>query len=344
MKIFSATTSVRSICLAIAVILIHNQVLNSHPAESRLLKRIKKLATATDGVLGIAAYHSKSGFAFGLNSQERFPMASTYKVPLALLFLKKVDNGQLNLQTRVPILETELRSGDSFLAKRHAPGMTLTYRDLLRLMMEMSDNTATDILFKAVGGPKAVTTFLKEQGISGIDLTRTTLHLLADFCGITGLPEHENCTLKHYRYRYKKVNLKKRFSVLKKFYCDERDTATPQAMTQVLKLIESSGILKPETMNVLLDSMRLCQTGPHRTSSQLPGIAVAQKTGSLCSWASDPAIANDVALITMPDGSTLLLTLFLKKSTRSKGIKDKIIARSARLIYDHVRHHHMKKT
>jgi beta-lactamase class A len=339
MKIFLSS---RYVYFGIVLVFAYCQDIFTTPAESRLLKRINKLATATDGVLGVGAYHGNSGFTFGLNAQERFPMASTYKLPLALLFLKKIDEGKFNLQTRVLVQETDLRSGDSFLVKRYAPGMTLTYRDLLRLMIEMSDNTATDILFKAVGGPQAVTEFLKNQGLKGIDLNRTTLHLLADFCGVTGLPEHEKCTLKHYRYRYKKVNLKKRWHVLKKFYSDEQDTATPTAMTQVLKLVETGRILKPETLNVLLDSMRLCQTGPHRISSQLPGTAVAQKTGSLCSWTSDPAVANDVALITMPDGSTLLITIFLKKSTRSKGTKDKIIARSARLIYDHVRHHHMK--
>ncbi len=309
--------------------------------ETRLLKRIKRISAATDGVVGIAAFHQASGFTFHFNPTIQFPMASTYKVPLALLFLSKVDKGLFDLNHRITIKETNLRPGDNLIGKRYASGISLSYRDLVRVMIELSDNTATDIIFKAVGGPKAVNDFLKSSGIENINVSRTTLALIADYCGVTGL-NREDCTLKHYKNRYKMVDRKKRAETLSKFYNDTRDTATPPAMIEVLKLIDKKK-LKEETFNLLMDSMRLCQTGLKRICAQLPELAIAQKTGNMSCWPNDQVIANDIALITMPDGSILHLAVFIKKSTTSKASRERVIARIAKTIVNHVKHTHKTK-
>jgi len=49
------------------------------------------------GVMGISALHLETGVAVDIRGNEHFPVASTYKVPLAVTLLQQVDEGEKRL-------------------------------------------------------------------------------------------------------------------------------------------------------------------------------------------------------------------------------------------------------
>ena len=71
--------------------------------------RLRAIAVEAGGTLGVKVVHLESGRAAGLNAHGRFPMASVYKLPLAVVVLAKVDAGELSLEQEVEVRPGELR-------------------------------------------------------------------------------------------------------------------------------------------------------------------------------------------------------------------------------------------
>ena len=82
----------------------------------------------------------------GSKEKEEFIPASLLKVPVAIGVMKKIDNGDWSLDKKFPIEEKYKDNNFGELWKREN-GMELTIDELLKQMLQMSDNTASNILF-----------------------------------------------------------------------------------------------------------------------------------------------------------------------------------------------------
>src|SRR5687767_1835556 len=121
----------------------------------------------SDAVIGIAAIHLDSGKRVSQRALDRFPMASVYKVPIALEVLHRIDAGTLRLDRVITIPPKEFAPGFSPLRDRaNGRPITLTVAELLDQMVRVSDNTATDALLRLVS-PTGVNLRLAELGIGG---------------------------------------------------------------------------------------------------------------------------------------------------------------------------------
>ena len=132
--------------------------------------------------------HLESGRAAGLNAHGRFPMASVYKLPLAVVVLAKVDAGELSLEQEVEVRPGELRRTG---AKVDAwkPGSRVPLGKLVDAMMTASDNTACDVLLRLLGGPRAVDAWLDAHGYPEIDVSWSELTMAAVASGVADLAE-----------------------------------------------------------------------------------------------------------------------------------------------------------
>src|SRR4028118_1041152 len=107
----------------------------------------------SDAVIGVSAIHLESGKRLSVRGTDRFPMGSVYKFLIALAVLRRVDAGTLSLQQSVTIEPEDFSLGHSPLRDAaHGRPITLTVRELLRHMVSISDNTASDTLLALVGG------------------------------------------------------------------------------------------------------------------------------------------------------------------------------------------------
>ncbi len=69
-------------------------------------------AKATGGEIGFAATHIETGHDIALKSSERFPMASTYKLPIAIQLLTLIDEGKEQLEHIIKIEPKDIRPGE----------------------------------------------------------------------------------------------------------------------------------------------------------------------------------------------------------------------------------------
>jgi beta-lactamase class A len=182
----------------------------------------------------------------------------------------------------------EVDAGRRSLDETAAGGTALTLMDR---MMVRSDNRATDQLIAMLGGPQAVDRWLRAHGLDGIRVDRNIAQLLS----------------------------------ARRDLWDVRDSSTPVAMLELLRLVDGDRALTPRSRALLLDMMRRCATGANRIRGLMPRDAgVENKTGTLNRYASD------VGFLTLPDGRRVAVALFARGGDNRAGV----IATAARAIYD----------
>ncbi len=221
------------------------------PRLQPLERQLGWLVSGSD--VGIAALDLKSGEMVSVRGDNPFPMASTVKVAIAANYLAQVEHGRRSLDDRI--------------AGRSA-------RTLMEAMIIHSDNYATDLLLRDLGGPKTVQNWFTQQGITGRRLDRNIAQLLA----------------------------------ARRDLWDVRDSATPRAMVELLRRLDNGSLLQPQGRSYLLGLMGRCMTGKNRMRGLLPaGVRVENKTGTLS------GLTSDVGFMTLPDGRRVAVAFFARR-------------------------------
>ena len=304
--------------------------------RQRLEKEVARLSQLSGGLLGVTALHVESGKRFSQNGQVRFPMASAYKIPIAVQLLSRIDSGMYTLDQMIEVKRADMHPGSGMLSERFnwpgapQPGVSLSVRSLMELMLLISDNSATDICLRLAGGPGAVNACMRRWGIQGLSVDRPTANLIADWLG---LPMDQRVPWSPERFDSLERTLtpeKMRVSG-QAFDSDLRDTSTPEAMSDLLFNVDTSSRLRMETKNLLLDILRRCETGQARLKGSLPPkTEVMHKTGTI------GMTANDVGIITLPDdGGHLVISVFTKSSEKPLEERERAIAEVARVLHDY---------
>lgn len=300
------------------------------PAIERLEREMARVAKVAGGVVGATAIHLESGRRAALNPREPFPMASTFKVPIAVQLLTLVDEGKEQLDRMVTIEPKDLHPGSGTLSDLfNKPGLALSVRNLMELMLLISDNSATDVMLRLAGGADAVNARMRAIGVNGLRLDRPTALLIADAVGVQ--PPHESeWTPELWRKLMRSSTTEQRAAASRAFNDDVRDTSTPDAMAELLVRIAHRDILKPASSALLLDIMHRCRTGDTRIKGLLPaGTVLAHKTGTITQS------ANDVGILTLPDGAGhVALAVFVKKAEEDGAMRDRAIAEISRAVHD----------
>jgi beta-lactamase class A len=299
----------------------------------RLLEsEIGRLSAISGGKVGVGIIHIESGRELFVNGAEPFPMASTFKVPIAVELLTRVQAGTVRLDSMITLRPSDLHPGSGTLTGLfNDPGVSLSVHNLLELMLLISDNSATDIALKVAGGPAAVNARLAALGISGISVDRPTIRLIADVVGMGELGPEARWSVAAFDSIRMKVTPAQSAAARQTFYQDRRDTSTPEGMARLLAKIHRGQALGPERTSQLLDIMLRCETGAARLKGLLPpAIPVRHKTGSL-----GIGVANDVGIIELPDAGHLVVAVFVKESTSDVAAQERAIAQIARAAYDY---------
>lgn len=221
------------------------------PLASQLQNQLAMLVTSKSSDVGIAAIDLSTGESVSVRGNQRYPMASTVKVAVAATYLSYVENGD--------------RSLDESIAGRSAAS-------LMRAMLVRSDNHATDLLLRNLGGPRTVQKWLAFHDVDGMRIDRTIAQLLQ----------------------------------AKRDLYEDLDSSTPIAFANFLARLDKGELLKPWSKNYLLELMAQCQTGKNRMRALIPAGAVAHKTGTLNGYSSD------VGFITLPNGHRVAIAIFAR--------------------------------
>ena len=266
---------------------------------SPLDAQIFGLAASNSGRIGVAAIDLSTGRSVTVLGDMPFPMASTSKIAIAATFLDAADHGRLSLTARYPLMVPVRSRKYSTLVAPVRAGAMLSGQQLIERALIHSDNQATDALLAAVGGPPAVNRWLRGAGLTGLRLDRDIATLVRDD------GEYDPARM-----------------------IDQRDSATPKAMAQLLSGIYQGRWLASTSRALLLATMERCVTGKRRMRSQLPGDArIAHKTGTLSNTSSD------VGLIQTADGRVYAVAIYVTGQGGHAG-RDAKIAEITRTLYD----------
>ena len=269
--------------------------------------------------VGVAAKHLDTGQEFRHNADEIFFTASTFKVPLLLEIYRQVDQGSLEMERRIELRDSHRVPGSGIL-KEMSAGTKLTLHDLVTLMIIISDNTATDILYGLVGKESLAAT-LDKLGLAKTSIPMTTRELLYSAVGLDpGNPSHT------YQVASDRLTAGK-YDLQTPAYSEwESDVSSPSDMCLLLETVHSGDVLSAASREAFFDILGRQQL-KNVIPDQLPlGVRAAHKTGSYHN------VRCDVGVVYAPHGP-YALAIMARDVAGSRLQVDMALGRISKAIY-----------
>jgi len=265
-----------------------------------LQKELERIAAGMEGTLGLAIRVPHAGDEFRINDQKLFPLASVFKIPLLVELYNQIERGKLRLDDPVELTEADRTAGSGVL-KEFLPGARITVWDLAVLMMIVSDNMATDILYRMVDGRQTVTAQMRRLGLEQIAVPFDCAALLNACVGLD--PYDRTPAVMAEAVRRLRANEYDLNSIA--FEESLANNCTTAAdMMELLTMIEQRKVVSPAACDGMIDIM-LRQQLNQRIPLLLPQPAkVAHKTGTLGST------RNDAGIIYLPNGNPIIIAAF----------------------------------
>jgi beta-lactamase class A len=203
--------------------------------------RIQALERRHDAQIGLLGIDLNTGRSVAHRAQDSFAMCSTFKCYASARVLQMVQQGELALEQTVLVDPAAIVANSPRTQQRAGADMTLA--ELCQAALQVSDNTAGNLLLKTIGGPPAITAFARSIGDDRTRLDRWETELNSAVPG------------------------------------DPRDTSTPEALGGGFRQVLTGEALGAEQRRQLEEWMRANETSSMR--SVLPaGWTTADKTGS----------------------------------------------------------------
>jgi beta-lactamase class A len=301
----------------------------------RLSAEWQRIARETDGTVGAAALHLGTGKLVSLNGDEKFPLASVCKLPIAMHMLALVDEGKLALNQQIEVLPRDVWSGVSDIAPRWPAQRRFPLNEMIELMVAHSDNTAVETLFRLGGEGSGMAARFREWKIEGVRVDRSERQCGLDRAGVDPQPPPEQWTDALIGELVAKVPSDVQYRATQRYLADPRDTGTPIGTVQLLARAFRGEILSKPSTARLVEILSRTTTFATRIKGLLPvGTVVAHKTGSTGTVKGLTAATNDSGVIFMPDGGQLAVSVYVKASTRKGAARDRVIARIAKAAFE----------
>jgi beta-lactamase class A len=304
-----------------------------HP-DVVLEAQLRAITSGAPARCGVVAKNLGSGAIARVNPDERIPLLSVVKLPVAIAVLDGVDQGRWSLTTPITLLPHDMHPRGMFGDRYPRGGGPVSVYKLLSVMLRFSDNSAADALMRLVGGPPAVTRWLERQGIHDLRVDRTERDLGNDWYGLT--PGIDTLgSAEEIRELRAQVPEAVHDSAAQAMLQDPRDTGTPAACVHLLERLWRGRLLSEAMTDTLKSILARCKTAPDRLPALLPkGTPVARKTGTGGTSRGVTVAVNDVGVIRLPNGDNVTIAVLIGESRESMGRSERLIARVARTVFD----------
>ena len=275
----------------------------SFAQKAELKKEISKITEGKKATVAVSVLGIDFPFQYNNNNAEKkLPMQSVFKYHIALAVLDLVDQGKLSLDQKVFIKKSELlpNTWSPIREKNPEGNFEMPISELIEYSVAMSDNVGCDVLLRLIGGPKVVHDFLISKGSKDTQIVYNEEVMQSEWKN-----QYENYT-------------------------------TMKSATKLLNDFYKGKILSKKSTEFLLAVMYRTSTGLNKIVEQLPKYAkVAHKTGS--SGKNDAGLTgaeNDIAIITLPNGKTYAIAIFVSDSTESYDVNCKMISDISKVVFE----------
>jgi beta-lactamase class A len=258
--------------------------------------RIETILAASGLEAGFAAINVQTGKTLSVNGSALFPTASVFKVPVMVEVYAQARAGRFAITDRLVMSHASKTIGSGVIHTLH-DGLAPTIRDLMMLMIIISDNTATDMLVSHVGGAN-VTARMRALGLNDIHVGLKCHEL---FLHGWHLPKDGSVGYEQVKAAAKATPMDFASGAFARDASNNTSSALDMAKLMVLIATDQAG--PPEDCADMIAIMNN-QHFQDRVPRFLPTGSVANKTGSL------RGLRNDAGLIRRAPGDTVAYALF----------------------------------
>jgi len=271
--------------------------------RQRLDGTLERITRSVNATWGIYAKSMESGEEVALDADRQMDTMSVIKIPLMIEVFQQIKDGRISLATRYTVTREDLLPGTGVLRSLD-PGAVITVKDLITLMIIVSDNTATDVLYRMVGGVDAVNARMTALGLKK---TVAPAPARAWFEALRTAPSPEQ----FHREAKHPFGL-----------------STPREIGMLMEMMERGTLVDKASSDQMLQIMRN-QLYRTRIPRLLSGYRIPHKTGDFL-----PYIGNDVGAIESP-GQTIVISIFTANHFGSGDTLEEADGRIAREIADY---------
>ncbi|MDI1453962.1 class A beta-lactamase-related serine hydrolase [Streptomyces sp. ATE26] len=258
--------------------------------------------------------------------------ASTFKIAIGLEFFCRAAEGDVDPAERVAVSPAEASPGGQGLCITEDP-VEISLRDTARLMLTISDNTATDVLIRRVGIER-VRARLAGLGLTGFHLPGTIRYELDTAARAAGFAGWEAMAARI------------------------RHAPSPQEGEAVWRRVLASPGMRPgrissataDDLAALLRAVWRDEAGPAQACSDLrrmmgqqrltrkiaagfgPHVQVVSKSGTV-----PGGVSNDAGVVAFPDGRRYAIAVLTRPLTPGAPTREDVLGTAARVALDHLR-------
>ena len=250
------------------------QPASQKPLE-RLQSNIDRITKSINAKWGIYLKCLETGEEIAINADDQMDTMSVIKIPLMVEAFRQIEAGKYSLADRITLTDDAKRPGTGIIRSLDA-GANLTIKDLLTLMIIVSDNTATDYMYDKIGGPSALNKLMDSYGYNSI---RAVDNAKVWFDAIAKEPNRD------------------------KFHAEGKypfGLSSPREMGHLLEKIKKGEAVSKTASEQMMQMLR-GQLYTTRMPKYVTGFRVAHKTGDFL-----PYIGNDVGVLESRDRNIVL--------------------------------------
>jgi beta-lactamase class A len=242
--------------------------------------------------LGVAAVDTGSGRELRFDADSRYSMASTFKLPLAGAVLARVDSGEMSLDEKLTIPPGRSLPNSPAVDRYREEGSLSVVR-LCSAVVELSDNSAANMLLGRIGGPDALTRFIRACGDPVTRVDRFEMELNSNLPG------------------------------------DPRDTTSPAAMARLVRAMVLGDKLSEQSRRHLSTWLTKSVPGSDRLKAGFPAPPwlVGHKTGTGANGA-----VNDVAVAWRSGKPPVVVACYQSGGTADRPVRFAAHAAVGRLV------------
>jgi beta-lactamase class A len=291
-----------AIALAAGTVLAAQQPPAQTPLQ-RVQASIERTTRSVNATWGIYVKSLDTGEEIAVGADRQMETMSTIKIPLMVEVLEQIKAGKFALTDKYTFVQADSQPGTGTI-QRLDPGAVMTIKDLITMMIIVSDNTATEVLYRMVGGPEAVNRRMDAMGLKN---TRAM-----------NVPSRWFPSLRS-------------AATTEQFYREGKNPfglSTPREMGRLLEMMERGTLVDKSSSDLMLRIMR-GQLYRTRIPRYVTGYTIPHKTGDFL-----PYVGDDVGMLEAP-GRTIVISIFTGDHFGSGEVLENAIGLIAKEVADY---------